>query len=196
MKREVGIFIGKQTTASPQFCDYTFILRSNGPTLTAQIQLIANGTITNYLDYVHQGNNYNEVSQVLSLLSNTTYLIYWYNPGWDMYNVGLQIIDGSGNLVYELPFGSSWIGQQQLYYLSPSCGIVGVLDYFKLELFNDEKISVSPTIQNITDISKFLRTFRKVLQFLVHLTIIEYFSIFTKTTLTQLLITKIDTRHT
>jgi hypothetical protein len=140
MKREVGIFIGKQTTASPQFCDYTFVLRSNGFTLTSQIQLIANGAVIDTLNYVHQGNNYNEVSQVLSLMSNTTYLIYWYWPGPIMENVGLQIIDGSGNLVYELPFGSSWIGQQQLYYLSPSCGIVGVLDYFKLELFNDEKL--------------------------------------------------------
>jgi len=161
MKREVGIFIGKQTTASPPFCDYTFVLRSDGPTITAQIQLIATngGGITNTLNYVHQGNNFNEVSQVLSLMSNTTYLIYWYNPGFDMYNVGLQVIDGSGNLVYELPFNTSWINNQQLYYLVPSCGIVGDLDYFKLELFNDEKITVNSTIQNITDISKIYTDF-------------------------------------
>ena len=159
MKREVGIFIGKQTTASPQFCDYTFILRSNGETQLSTVQLISGPNILHTLTWTYSGNNYNEVSQVISLMSNTIYNVYWYWPGQYMQNVGLQIIDGSGNLVYELPFGSSWIGNQQLYVLSPSCGIVGVLDYFKLELFNDEKISVSSTIQNISDLSKIFTDF-------------------------------------
>ena len=159
MKREVGIFIGKQTTASPQFCDYTFILRSNGDTIGSQVQLISGPNILHTLTWTYQGFNYNEVSQVISLMSNTIYNVYWYWPGFYMQNVGLQIIDASGNLVYELPFGSSWIGNQQLYYLQPNCAIIGQQDYFKLELFNDEKINVSSTIQNISDISKIYTDF-------------------------------------
>jgi len=158
MKREVGIFIGKQTTASLPTCDYTFNLRSNGQTLGAQIQLIAGGVVTHTLNYTNVS-GFNEVSQVLSLNSNTSYQVWWYNPGGFPLNVGLQIFDGSGTLIYELPFNTSWFFQSTLFVLIPSCPILGELDYFRLELFDDEKISVSSTIQNISDISKIFTDF-------------------------------------
>ena len=160
MKREIGIFIGKQSTVSSGTCDYTFILRSQGQTLGSVLQVITSAGVQNTLNWVHQANTYNEVSQVISLSSGVQQIIWWYWPGAYMQNVGLKILDPIGNLIYELPFGSSWIGQQQLYVFTPNCSaILGKLDYFKLELFKDEKINVSLTSQNISDISKIYTDF-------------------------------------
>jgi hypothetical protein len=159
MKREVGIFIGKQTTISPATCPYTFVLRSNGQTIGAQIQLKLNGVVTHTFTYSGVPGPVTEVTQIVNLTSNVNYSVVWFNPSSNQQNVGLQIFDGSGNLIYELPFNSTWSLQLLLYLLTPSCPVLGQLDYFKLELFNDEKINVSSTIQNISDISKIFTDF-------------------------------------
>ena len=159
MKREVGIFIGKPTTASLPTCDYTFVLRSNGITAGAQIQLKVNGVVTHTFTYSQNVALPTEVTQIVNLTTNVNYSVVWYNPSSYPQNVGLQIYDGSGTLIYELPFNSTWSLQLLLYILTPSCPILGELDYFRLELFNDEKISVSSTIQNISDISKIFTDF-------------------------------------
>ena len=159
MKREVGIFIGKQTTTSPATCPYTFVLRSNGITAGAQIQLKVNGVVTHTFTYSQNVGVPTEVTQIVNLTSNVNYSVVWYNPGSYPQNVGLQIYDGSGYLIYELPFNSTWSLQLLLYILAPSCPVLGQLDYSRLELFNDEKISVSSTIQNISDISKIFTDF-------------------------------------
>jgi hypothetical protein len=160
MKREVGIFIGKQSTISSGTCDYTFILRSNGQTQGSVLQVITSAGVIHTLNWNYTGNTINEVSQVISLNSGVQQIIWWYWPGQYMANVGLKILDPLGTLIYELPFGSNWIGQQQLYVFTPNCSaILGKLDYFKLELFKDEKINVSLTSQNISDISKIYSEF-------------------------------------
>jgi hypothetical protein len=141
MERKVQIYV--DTVNPNQICGCD--------TISVTYTLIGEEPVTVEVDfdYINNGKNLYKFS-----ISDLDFSIVWNGINWILSNDTEETIEATLSEDTECPFGTYTIEEGSIFEAFEITSACPEYNYQELELFNDETIEVTSTIQNIADISK------------------------------------------